>query len=387
VRDGANRTLNRLVGFLERQNVAVRVYAPTVPEPAFPPTGTLVSVPSVALPRRKEYRLGLGLTSKVVADLKAFRPTMFHLSAPDLIGYSALKLARRWRLPVVASYHTRFESYLGYYGLSWLEPAITQYLRYFYGRCKHLYVPTTCMAERLNKQGFGDDIRVWSRGIDRERFNPTKRSEAWRASLGIAPDDVTIAFVGRLVLEKGLDLLCDIAGALDHMGAPHKLLIVGDGPEQALLRQRLPRAVFTGHLDGDALERAYASADMFLNPSTTETFGNVTLEAMASGLPTVCAQATGSNAIVRHEITGYLIAADQPQSFALCLARMIKNADMRRGMGEAGREASRNFDWERIMASLLAHYREALTDGSTPTRASPALRINPPLLLPQEQAP
>jgi len=387
VRDGANRTLNRLVGYLERQGIAVRVYAPTVAEPAFPATGTLISVPSVALPRRKEYRLGLGLNAKVVADLAAFKPTMFHLSAPDLIGYSALRLARRWSLPVVASYHTRFESYLGYYGLSWLEPSMTRYLQHFYRRCKHLYAPTACLAEELQNQGFSNDVRVWSRGIDRERFTPENRDNAWRESLGIGADEVVIAFVGRLVLEKGLHLLSDIAAALSHQNVSHRLLIVGDGPERAFLGERLPNAIFTGHLDGPALERAYASADIFLNPSTTETFGNVTLEAMASGLPAVCAQATGSRAIVRHEATGYLIEADQPQSFAAALTHLITNHDARHRMATTARDASSQFDWDRIMASLLSHYREAQMGGSSSTRTSRPSRLGPPMLFPQGQTP
>jgi glycosyltransferase involved in cell wall biosynthesis len=369
VRDGANMTLNRLVAFLERQHIAVRVYAPTVPEPAFAPAGTLISVPSIPLPRRKEYRLGLGLPAHVIDDLRAFGPNLFHLSAPDLIGRSALKLARQWQIPAVASYHTRFESYLPYYGLSWLQPAVMSYLRRFYRQCEQLYAPTDCCAATLRELGFNDDVRVWSRGIDRTRFAPQKRDPAWRAEKGFADSDVVVAFVGRLVLEKGLDLFCDVMERLAANGVKHRILIVGDGPERALLEQRLPAAVFTGHLEGGDLERAYASSEIFFNPSVTESFGNVTLEAMACGVPTVCATATGSRDLVRDGVTGLLIAPERRDEFAAAITRLVHDETLRRRMGLAARDASANYDWEKVMAGLLSHYREIHASSSVAIRA------------------
>ena len=366
VRDGVNNTLNRLVAYLTSQDIPVRIYSPTVAEPAFPPVGDLVSVPSVPIPRRREYRIGVGLPREQRMDLQAFAPTVLHVSAPDPIGFAALDFAKRHQLPVVASYHTRFETYLRYYGLGFLEPALTRHLRSFYRRCDQLLVPTEFLRAALHESRFNDDIRIWSRGIDRARFNPDRRDLGWRQSLGIAPDDCAIAFVGRLVLEKGLDLLPTVTAGLSARDVKHKLLIVGDGPERARLQQQLPTAVFTGHLEGEALARAYASADVFLNPSVTETFGNVTLEAMASAIPVVCARATGSQTLVVDGVCGYLLDAAQPAAFVATLAHLAGDIAVRSRLGAAGRALSAKRDWTPILAGVVANYVGAVSRRQRP---------------------
>lgn len=360
LRDGANQALNRLVDYLERQNVAVRVYSPTAPVPAFAHSGQVVSVPSVAIPRRREYRFALGLPRAVREDLAAFRPTIFHLSAPDLLGYKALKLAQAWNIPAVASVHTRFETYFRYYGFGWFERMASDYLRKFYGQCAQIYAPTESMAQVLRDEGMNSDIRIWSRGIDSQLFHPARRDESWRQAHGIGPADVVVAFVGRLVLEKGLAVFADTIAACRAKGALPKVLVVGDGPEHAWFSERLPGAVFTGFLQGADLARAYASSDIFFNPSTTETFGNVTLEAMASGLPTLCARATGSMSLVAPGVTGYLCDSQDVTQYADCLARLIADAGLRRGLGAAARGRSLFYNWDRILSEVLANYREVL---------------------------
>jgi glycosyltransferase involved in cell wall biosynthesis len=359
-RDGANLALNRLVAFLERMRIPVRVYSPTGARPAFAHAGDLVSVPSIALPGRGEYRLGLGLPGSVVADLRRFGPTVFHVSAPDLIGCAALRLARAWDLPVIASYHTRFETYLSYYGLAALQPLAMRYLRWFYRSCDTVFAPSRCMADFLRAERFSDDVRLWSRGVDRSLFDPARRDPTWRAAHGFTDDDVVIGFVGRLVREKGLDLLSETVARLEGAGVPVRLLIVGAGPERARLESQLPKAVFTGFLEGEALARAYASADIFLNPSTTETFGNVTLEAMASGLVPVCAAASGSSSLVSHDATGFTVAPSTPESFAAAIASLVRDRARRAAMGRAAREASAAYQWDEIMRGLVEGYREAL---------------------------
>ncbi len=383
VRDGANQSLNRLVAYLERHRIPVRVYSPTVAEPAFPPAGDLVSVPSIAIPRRREYRLGLGLPRQVVADIERFQPTVFHVSAPDLIGNAAIRVAHSWRRPVVASYHTRFETYLKYYGLGFLEPMAVRHLRNFYRKCDQVYAPSECMATILRNLSFNDDVRIWTRGVELARFHPDKRNAAWREQMGVRADEIVIAFVGRLVLEKGLDLLVDVMTRLSHANVRCRALVVGDGPERQNLQARLPNAVFTGHLSGDDLARAYASADVFFNPSTTETFGNVTLEAMASGLATVCAFATGSRSLVVHGQTGLLATPGSAEAFAGALAQIAGNPLLRTSMGQAGREASKRYDWDRTLGDLVGHYHGVLAHHSAPvtpahvfqTNFKPALRL------------
>lgn len=360
VRDGANMTLNRLVAYLERQGIAVRVYSPTTDTPAFEPAGTLISVPSVPVPRRREYRIALGMPRAIREDLIRFRPTLVHLSAPDLLGRAALKQARRMGIPAVASFHTRFDTYLKYYGLDWLQPVLLRYLRSFYRQCVQTYAPSTCTADSIQAEGLTDNIRIWSRGVDRRQYHPGRRDWGWRQSLGIAPDEAVLVFVGRLVLEKGLDVLADLSDALTRRGLPHKVLIVGDGPERQPMQQRLPNAIFTGFLSGDDLARAYASADIFINPSTTEAFGNVTLEAMASGLPCLCADATGSRSLVVPGENGYLVSPTSIEEYANRAAALITDPNLRRHMGATGRKLSARYDWDAVMESLVGHYREVL---------------------------
>lgn len=361
VRDGANQALNRWVDFLKRQGATVRVYSPTGDKPAFEHAGTLVSVPSVAIPRRPEYRFALGLPKATQTDLEAFHPNIIHLSAPDLLGYRALKLAEKWHVPAVASVHTRFETYFSYYGMSWLEKYAFRYLRSFYGRCKQIYAPTNEIAQILKSQGMCDNVGLWGRGVDGVRFTPTKRDQQWRASLGIQPNEVVVLFVGRLVLEKGLKIFADALDNLAQRGIAHRALVVGEGPEREWFKARLPGAIFTGFLQGDDLARAYASSDIFFNPSLTETFGNVTLEAMASGLPSVCATATGSVTLVNQGVTGLLAQTGLINEYSDHLAGLIMDSPVRLAMGEAARLASQFYVWDNVMMRLLEYFQDIVT--------------------------
>lgn len=383
VRDGANLTLNRLVAYLERQGIAVRVYSPTSPTPAFEPAGTLISVPSIPLPRRAEYRVALGMPRAVREDLLRFKPTLFHLSAPDLLGFSALRFAKRLGIPAVASFHTRFETYLKYYGLEWMQPYVLRYMKHFYHQCAQIYAPCACIADVLLNEGLARNIRIWSRGVDRRQFHPGRRDWGWRQSLGIGPDEVVLVFVGRLVLEKGLDVFAGISDQLTARGVAHRVLIVGEGPEKAAMQERLPRAIFTGFLSGDQLARAYASSDIFINPSTTEAFGNVTLEAMASGLPSICADATGSRSLIIHGTNGYLANPTSLEDYVSLTRQLVEDSLLRRHMGAAGRRISAQYDWDMVMRSLVSHYQEVLAAHATTATRGPELHGAPSIQLVQ----
>lgn len=362
VRDGANQALNKLVDYLERQGVVVRVYSPTAERPAFEPSGTLISVPSFRIPGRSEYRFAMPLNPDTRRDLEAFAPTLVHLSAPDALGYSVKKWAKAAGIPVVASVHTRFETYFAFYGLGWVRRWAERHLRRFYGDLAEIYATSEGFAEVLREQGMSDRIRVWSRGIDRTRFFPGRRDLAWRRGMGIGPDEPTIAFVGRLVLEKGLDVVAATMAELTRRGVPHRLLVVGDGPARAKFAAQVPEAVFTGFLGGDALPRAYASADMMINPSTTETFGNVTLEAMASGLPVIAARATGNDCLVDDGVTGALIPPGDAGKFADAIAALIADPAARAAAGQAGVARASSYDWDAINGALLGHYRAVVAN-------------------------
>jgi glycosyltransferase involved in cell wall biosynthesis len=360
IADGVSLTLNRLVRHLEaNEGVEVRVFAPTIDNPPVDHAGTLVPVPSISMPGRSEYRLSLGITPSVRRQLEDFAPTLFHIATPDLLGYHALRTARSWHVPVVASYHTHFSSYLRYYRLGWLEPVVWAYLRHFYSDCRHTYVPSTAMANILKRQGIDSGLHLWQRGVETDRFTPERRSNAWRAEHGLDGAPV-VAFVSRLVWEKGLHVFADVVERLQAEEVPHQSLIVGDGPARAELEERLPNTVFTGHLEGTELATAYASSDVFLFPSDTETFGNVTLEAMASGLPTVCADAVGSRDLVVDGTTGHLCPPDDVPAFTRAVRHLLTDADARREMGAAALERAQDFRWETILSKMNDYYDAAL---------------------------
>ncbi|MBC2651085.1 glycosyltransferase family 1 protein [Novosphingobium flavum] len=356
VRDGANQALNRLVGYLLRQGAAVRVYAPVVEEPAFPPTGDLVGVPSFAIPTRAEYRIPLGLFGRVKADLAAFAPNVVHVSSPDPAAHRAVSWARGHGLPVLASVHTRFETYLRYYNLAALEPVMVAMLRRFYRRCDALVAPSESMAQVLREQRMNYDIDIWSRGVDREIFHPGRRDMAWRQGLGVADDEVVIGFFSRLVMEKGLDVFSDAIDELNRRGVKHRVLVVGDGPAREWFAGRLPQALFTGFLGGGELARAVASMDVLFFPSVTETFGNVTLEAMACRLPVVVSEATGSESLVDHGRSGRMIRPGAIRQFADALQGYVENPALRAEHGAAGEARSLDFSWDRINQTVADTY-------------------------------
>jgi phosphatidylinositol alpha 1,6-mannosyltransferase len=364
IADGVALTLNRLVGYLQRQGVEVLVFAPVAREPAFQHQGTLVPVPSIPLPGRPEYRFAMGMTGDVKRQLLDFAPDIIHIAVPDLLGHAALALAEAHRIPAVASYHTRYETYLKHYWcLAPLEGLLKHILRRFYGRCREVYVPSQSVRDALLADNLKDNFKPWPRGIDVMRFTPEKRSAAWRVRYRIAPDEVVILHVSRLVREKRLDTL---TSALNRINVPHRVVIVGDGPDRDYAEQKLPQAIFAGFLNGEELATAYASSDLFVFPSDSESFGNVTLEAMASGLACVCADATGSRSLVVPGETGFLAPADDAESFARHITVLAGDQQLRQRMGEAGRHRSMGFSWEETLARMLGYYRTLLAGASIP---------------------
>lgn len=362
IKDGVALTLNRLVAFLERRGVPVLVFAPVAETPAFESVGELVPVPSFAIPTRKEYRIATGLPAAQRKQLEAFRPTLFHIAVPDILGYQALKLAERWNVPVVASYHTRYDTYLRFYGLGLFEKLGQRYMRNFYNRVRRVYPPSESMAEIIRQDGQSQHVEVWARGVDSELFSPDKRDMTWRRSLGIADDEVAISFAGRLVKEKNVAIYMRVMNAIAAKRLKVKPLVIGDGPEMATMKSGLRNGVFAGFLHGEALARAYASSDIFFFPSESETFGNVTLEAMASGLPAVNAIASGSNSLVTEGETGHLVNARDEQGLAARLETLVRDESLRRTMGEAARQRALTFSWDHILSGLLDSYRTVLRE-------------------------
>lgn len=357
VRDGANQALNRLVEYLLRQGAAVRIYSPKVKKPAFQHVGDLVGVPAIPLPGRAEYRAPILLTPRIKKDIHRFNPNIVHVASPEVLGHAAVRHARKNKLPVVASVHTRFETYPRYYGFAFAEGLVEAILRRFYRRCDAIFAPSESMAQLLRDQRMNFDVGIWSRGVERDIFSPDRRDPEWRRSLGIADDEVAIGYVGRLVMEKGLDVFADTIDQLARRGVKHRVLIVGAGPAREWFEKRLPDdAVFAGFQGGRDLGRATASMDVLFNPSVTETFGNVTLEAMAAGIPVVAADATGSRSLVEPHVTGELVRPGAIHFFADAIEHYCKDDDARHAAGHAGRIASGAYEWDKVNQALVDSY-------------------------------
>lgn len=366
IRDGVSLTLNRLVAFLEEQNVPVIVFGPTSEEPALEHEGEFISVPSVPMPGRPEYRVTVGFPESAQRRLREFAPTLVHLATPDLLGFRAMRWAQANDVQIVSSYHTHFTSYLKYYNLEMLELLGWKYLAWFYSQCKHVYVPSSSMANELNEQDIVHGIRIWARGVYTDDFNPKKRDMEWRRSIGFADEEKVITFVSRLVWEKNLQTFVDVVKKLDDTVKP---MVVGDGPARKELQGMLPNAHFTGFITGEELHRAYASSDIFLFPSETETFGNVTLEAMSSGLPCVVADATGSRSLVESGVNGFLAPPRDTIEFARRVKQIAEDVSLRKKMGKAARQKALAYSWQNVNTKLLENYREALES------ARPALKF------------
>ncbi len=370
ISDGVALTLNRLVRYLESRGAKVLIFAPTTNKPpALDHNGTLISVPSIPVPGRSDYRLSVGISRKGWSRLEAFAPNLVHIATPDYAGAQALKWAKSRQIPVVSSFHTHFTAYLKYfaeynplYRIDFLENTAWRYGRWFYTQVEHIYVPSPSIGDELRSHGITNGIRVWARGVDPERFSPAHRNPQWRLTHGFADRDVVVSYVGRLVWEKNLAIFAEVIEKLSAAGIAHKSLVVGDGPARDTLTGRLQNTVFTGPLEGTELAAAYASSDVFLFPSDTETFGNVTLEAMASGLPAVCANASGSDLLVLDGKTGYLAPPRNTAAFLEHVNRLISDHSLRETFSRAARERAMAFEWNNIMGHLASYYQEIWAD-------------------------
>lgn len=358
VREGANQALNRLVARGLERGHEFRIYSPVTDTPAFEPVGELVPVPSIPIPMRSEFRLATGLPRRVRNDVRRFAPDLFHVSTPDILGTRAQTFGKQLGVPIVASLHTRFETYFEHYGLEWARPLAEAQLRRFYRRSDHVLAPTPAIVEEMMQLRGDEQASLWSRGIDRELFDPKRRDMDWRRAQGLGDDDLVLLFFGRLVLEKGVRDYVAIVQRLRAQGLAVRPLVVGAGPA-AVEFEPLGDAVLTGHLDGPELARAIASADILIHPSKTEAFGNVVLEAMASGVAVVSADTDSSRLLIEDGRSGALCSDDHHQTFADAVTS-LQDPKARHSLGAEARKATERFSWDGASDSVLDAYRRVL---------------------------
>jgi phosphatidylinositol alpha 1,6-mannosyltransferase len=362
VKEGANQALNLLADHVDATGGTLRAYSPVTATPAFAPSGTLVPVPSVPLPGRSEFRLALRLPPAIRRDVRAFAPDLVHVATPDILGVRAQSFARQLGVPVVASLHTRFETYFEHYGLGWLRGTVERHLDRFYARSDLILAPTPSLVALMAARHGAGKVRLWARGVDTDLYTPTRRSDAWRRAHGIAPYETALLFFGRLVLEKGTNHFAEIVEALRATGHPVRPVIVGEGPARARLAEALPTAVFTGHIAGAPLATAIASCDILINPSLTETFGNVNLEAMASGLAIVAADVSSVTNLITDGHDGLLCGGDVLDYVAQA-DRLVRDPGLRAKLGRVAREAAMAWRWEDALADVTDAYTMLLAGG------------------------
>lgn len=355
--DGVVKTLSRLADSLLDENIDFKFFSPVKPENGFPWIDRIKKVSSIPLFLYKDYKLAWPYFSSINADLDAKKPDLVHICTPSLLGLFGMDYARKNGIPVVSSYHTNFVDYFSYFGLEGLEASGWNYLKWFHNRCEKTYVPSPSVISELQQKGIRD-MELWQRGIELERFNPAKRSQQLRKAIE-ANGKPVLLFVGRLINHKDLEDLVEANKILANR-YDYKLVIVGDGPMKVELMQKLPDAYFTGFQYGEDLARWYASADIFVFPSTTETFGNVVLEAFASGVPVIGVAKGGVADIINHGVDGYIAAPKDPADFAAKIALLLDKPDRRALMGTQARLTAQNYCWKTINGKLINSYKQVI---------------------------
>jgi glycosyltransferase involved in cell wall biosynthesis len=354
--NGVSRTLGEVVRHMTARGDAVQVVHPDYGEP--PTEAEECLARSLTVPFYRELHLPIPPFGAVHRAIDRFRPDLVHIATEAMLGWSVLRRSIRRNIPVVSSFHTNFDQYSDHYRVGWARGTIWRYMRWFHNQTAETYVPSRTTIASLESKGF-ERLVLWPRGVDGGVFRPD-RPGRWevRHKLGWGPDAFVIGYVSRIAPEKNVDYL---AAALEIVAAERpniRALLVGDGPSRAELESRLGRfGRFAGYQTGEALADHYAACDLFAFSSLTETFGNVVLEAMSSGLPVVGLRAGGVADVVRDRVTGVLIdPADPPRKFADALISIIDRVDVRRKMRDAAREHASSQSWDAIMAGLRQRY-------------------------------
>lgn len=356
--NGVARTLGRWAETFCRRGHAVDVIRPLRPTEREGEDSIL----PLPVPFYPQVRMGLALPRQLARRFRSHRTQLVHIATEGPLGLAALCAARWLRLPVASSFHTNFDHYLSHYGLAGWEWCARTYLRWFHNRTAVTLVPSQATLTRLDRAGF-QRLAHWPRGVDGQLFHPSRRDEGLRAELGLASNDLLLLYVGRLAWEKNLGVLLSAfahtRAQAEREGRRIKLALVGDGPLLANLRQRAaPDVHLPGPEHGLTLARWFASADVFAFPSRSETFGNVILEAQASGLPVVAFRYPALEERIQHGQDGLLL--DDDANLAPCLVELCLDSAWRRRLGQAARLTAERQTWEPIFDRLEATYARLL---------------------------
>jgi glycosyltransferase involved in cell wall biosynthesis len=316
------------------------------------------------IPRYPNLRMGLPAKGALVQEWSRHRPDIVHIATEGPLGWSALQAARQLKLPVSSDFRTNFHAYSRHYGMGWLHKPIMAYLRKFHNHAQCTMVPTEALRRDLERDGFRR-VTVVSRGVDTARFSPHKRSRALREQWGVEADDLVVVCIGRLAPEKNLSALTCVWQAIRGIDARAKLVVVGEGPMRLKLQAEHPDAIFAGQRGGDDLAAHYASADLLLFPSLTETFGNVTTEALASGLPVVAFDHAAAAQLIRDNDNGVLVPYADTSAYVRATLALASNRDLRKTMGTAARASVASLGWNAIVSRFEATLCRVIHESDT----------------------
>ncbi|WP_221391443.1 glycosyltransferase family 1 protein [Dyadobacter sp. NIV53] len=352
--DGASRTMFQIIRRIPNHQFEFLFVCGNGPSQLF--GFDCLLVPSITLPVNNSYTMALPFLaeSQLEQKLTAFAPDIIHIATPSPLGIFALNFARQNQLPVLTIYHTHFIAYLDYYLskaeflISFAKARVAASQRNFYNFCDVIYVPSESIIIEMEKMGIQRNrMKIWKRGIDTTLFSPQKRNvKSIRLLTG--NDGTNILFASRLVWEKNLETLISIYDYCESKNLGYNFIIAGDGPAGKSCRQRMKNAIFTGKLTHDKLAELYASADIFLFTSVSETYGNVVLEAMASGLPCVIADGGGSADFIIQGVNGFKCQPENYVEYTDKIEALVQNEDLKTMISENGRQYSLGFDWDKL---------------------------------------
>lgn len=356
--NGVAMTVGRLVGGLRERGHRVSVIRPRQGK-ADAGSEHELALPGLPLPGYPGLRFGLPAGRRLARQWRQNRPDLVHVVTEGPLGWSAVSVARKLGIPVTSGFHTNFDRYSVHYGVGWMRPAVAAYLRTLHRRTRATMVPTAALAADLAGEGLSG-VRVVGRGVDTALFDPARRSAALRASWGVAGDGPACLYVGRMAAEKNLALVEKTFAAIQVWHPKARMIWVGDGPSTRQLAADHPEQHFAGVRLGEDLAAHYASADLFLFPSLTETYGNVVAEAMASGLPVVAYRSAAAAELIVDGRNGMLVAPGDEEAYRKAALDLVTAPECPPQLGLAARQTMLAHQWAAVVERFESVVREAM---------------------------
>jgi glycosyltransferase involved in cell wall biosynthesis len=373
--NGVAMTFGVIAGELGRRGHSVAVYRPwrrDLPEPSIARGYVQVPMPGLPIPGYPLLRMGLPAAGALRRAWTADRPDLVHVATEGPLGLSAVKAARFMGIPVTSSFHTNFHAYARHYRISLLRSAALGWLRYVHNLTDRTFAPTADLCNELSGMGFRN-LAVLSRGVDTRQFRPERRSGALRSDWGAGPADPVVIHVGRMAAEKNYPLLFRAYAAMKAANPSCRFVLAGEGPLKRALMRAHPDCVFAGFFSRDEIGRHYASADIYVHASLTETFGNVLTEAMASGLASVGFDYAAARVFIRDGESGLTAPCDQPEKLVAAAARLVTDPALRNRLRTAGRAAVEAQSWEKVISRFEAELEGVAGVAHTPAGPAPVL--------------